>query len=71
MNAKTIAWLLQGEPWIEYRTRLDPLGQSESDPEVRAARKAMLADPKIKSLPRALRCETAEIPKRFSLCAPW
>jgi hypothetical protein len=50
MNAKTIDWLLQGEPWIEYRTRVDLLGQSESDPEVRAARKAMLADPKIKSL---------------------
>jgi hypothetical protein len=50
MNSKTIEWLLQGEPWIEYRTRVDLLGQSESDPEVRAARKAMLADPKIKSL---------------------
>src|SRR5512134_2645541 len=50
MNNKTIEWLLQGEPWIEYRTRVDLLGQSESDPEVRAARKGMLADPKIKSL---------------------
>ena len=50
MNTKTIEWLLQGEPWIEYRTRVDLLGQSESDPEVRAARKAMLANPKIKSL---------------------
>lgn len=50
MNNETIEWLLQGEPWIEYRTRVNLLGQSESDPEVRAARKAMLADPKIKSL---------------------
>ena len=50
MNTRTIEWLLQGEPWIEYRTRLDLLEQSESDPEVIAARKAMLADPKIKSL---------------------
>jgi len=50
MNAKTIEWLLQGEAWVEYRTRLDLLGQAESDPEVRAARKAMLADPKVKSL---------------------
>jgi hypothetical protein len=50
MNAKTIEWLLQGEPWVEYRTRLDLLEQPESDPQVSAARKAMLADPKIKSL---------------------
>ncbi len=50
MNNKTIEWLLQGEPWIEYRTRVELLEQSESDPQVRAARKAMLADPKIKSL---------------------
>ncbi|MGB8981298.1 MAG: hypothetical protein WCC12_05440 [Anaerolineales bacterium] len=50
MNQKTIEWLLQGEAWVEYRTRIDLLGQAESDPEVRAARKAMLADPKIKSL---------------------
>jgi hypothetical protein len=50
MNNKTIEWLLQGEPWIEYRTRVELLEQPESDPQVRAARKAMLADPKIKSL---------------------
>jgi hypothetical protein len=50
MNHKTIEWLLQGEPWVEYRTRLDLLEQPESDPEVIAARKAMLADLKIKSL---------------------
>jgi hypothetical protein len=50
MNAKTIDWLLQGEPWVEYRTRLDLLEQPESDPQVRAARKAMLADPKVRSL---------------------
>jgi hypothetical protein len=50
MNNRTIEWLLQGEPWVEYRTRLDLLEQSESDPEVIAARKAMLADPKIRSL---------------------
>ncbi len=50
MNPKTIEWLLQSEPWIEYRARVELLGQPESDPQVRAARKAMLADPKIKSL---------------------
>lgn len=50
MNLQTIEWLLQGEPWIEYRTRVDLLEQSESNPQVIAARKAMLADPKIKLL---------------------
>lgn len=51
MNNKTAEWLLrQGEPWIEYRTRVELLEQPESDPQVRAARKAMLADPKVKSL---------------------
>ena len=50
MNQKTIDWLLQGDPWIEYRTRLDLLNQAEKDPQVIAARKAMLADTKIQSL---------------------
>src|SRR5437763_675464 len=50
MKDKTIEWLLQGEAWIEYRTRLDLLGQNEEDKQVVAARKAMLADPKIQSM---------------------
>ena len=44
MNDKTLEWLLQGEAWIEYRTRLDLLNQTEKDPHVISARKAMLAD---------------------------
>ncbi len=47
---KLIDWLLQGPPWIQYRTRLDLLGQSESDLEVIAARRAMLAHPQIQIL---------------------
>lgn len=50
MNDKIIEWLLQGEAWTEYRTRVDLLEQAESDPQVKAARKRMLADPKIQSL---------------------
>jgi hypothetical protein len=50
MNSETIEWLLKGDAWIQYRTRVDLLGQADTDPQVRAARKAMLADPKIKSL---------------------
>jgi len=45
-----IEWLLDGEPWIEYRTRRDLLGQSEADSQVQAARKAMLADVRVRDL---------------------
>jgi hypothetical protein len=45
-----IDWLLDGEPWIEYRTRRDLLGQSEADSQVQAARKAMLADVRVRDL---------------------
>ena len=42
-------WLLAGPPWVKYRTRIDLLGQPENDPEVSAARVAMLTDPHVKS----------------------
>ncbi len=45
-----IDWLLDGEPWIEYRTRRDLLGESEDEPRVRAARLEMLDDPRIKRI---------------------
>lgn len=45
-----INWLLEGGGWIEYRTRLDLLGQDESDPDVQAARSTMLADPQVQGL---------------------
>ena len=46
-----IDWLLEtGDAWVQYRTRIDLLGQPETDPDVRAARAAMLADPRVKSL---------------------
>jgi hypothetical protein len=50
MNDKTVEWLLEGDAWIQYRTRVDLLEQAKSDPQVIAARKAMLADPKIQFL---------------------
>ena len=50
MNDNVIEWLLQGEPWVEYRTRLDLLEQSESDSPVISARGRMLSDPKVKAL---------------------
>jgi hypothetical protein len=45
-----IDWLLEGEPWIEYRTRLDLLGEPEDDPLVVSARRHMLAYPWVQNL---------------------
>jgi hypothetical protein len=51
MADKTIQWLLEcDEPWTRYRTRVDLLGQPETDSEVRAARAEMLAHPQVKQL---------------------
>jgi hypothetical protein len=50
MNEELITWLLDGDPWIEYRTRIDLLGQSENEPRVMDAYRAMLAHPKIQEL---------------------
>ncbi len=47
---KVIEWLLQGPPWIQFRTRLDLLGQSENDSEVVRTKQAMLANPQIKTV---------------------
>jgi len=49
MNAP-IDWLLEGEPWIEYRTRRDLLGQPEDDPKVMFARGRMLEAPPVRGL---------------------
>ena len=43
-------WLLQSQPWVEYRTRLDLLGQRASSSQARAAHQATLAHPQIQSL---------------------
>jgi hypothetical protein len=43
-------WLLAGEAFVEYRTRLDLLEQSEDQSEVRDAKRRMLEDPKIRQL---------------------
>ncbi len=45
-----IDWLLEGEPWVEYRTRLDLLGEPEDDPQVVSARGYMLAHPRVQNL---------------------
>jgi len=45
-----IDWLLEGPPWVQYRTRVDLLGQPEDHPQVLAARQAMLAHPQVQAL---------------------
>ncbi len=45
-----VDWLLEGDPWVQYHTRLDLLGQNESDPQVQSARRQMLVHPKVQNL---------------------
>ena len=45
-----IEWLLAGEPYIEYRTRCDLLGQSENTSQVVSARNRMLESQPVKNL---------------------
>ena len=45
-----IDWLLNGPPWVEYRARVELLGQPEDHPEVHHAREAMLAHPQVRRL---------------------
>lgn len=47
---KVIDWLLEGEPWVVYRTRVDLLGQPEDDPQVVTVRQALLDHPQIRAL---------------------
>ena len=51
MTDTTLDWLLDSdEPWTRYRTLLDLLDRPEDDPDVRAARAAMLAHPRVQTL---------------------
>lgn len=46
----SIDWLLAGEPWVAYRARLDLMGESETEPFVMKARKAMLDSSDVNSV---------------------
>lgn len=52
---KIIEWLLEGEPWVQYRTRIDLLGQQENQTEVALARKNMISHQKIQILLKDLK----------------
>ena len=45
-----ITWLLEGPPWVHYRTRIDLLSQQENEPEVQEARQAMVEHPQIRGI---------------------
>jgi hypothetical protein len=48
--ADAVEWLIGGEPFVEYRTRIDLLGQPESAPEVIDAKRRLGTDQKIQLL---------------------
>ncbi len=48
-------WLLAGDPWVAYRTRLDLLEEGKDSPAVQAARGQMLHHPLIRGLIDELR----------------
>lgn len=54
-------WLLDGEPFVEYRVRVDLLGQTENEPEVIDAKKRMMADQKIQLLLQELQNWPGEV----------
>lgn len=45
-----VDWLLEGDPFVQYNTRINLLGQTENHSEVIEAKKKMLEDQKIKNL---------------------
>ena len=45
-----IDWLLSSPPWVQYRARVDLLGQTERSKEVNAARQMMLDHPLVQVL---------------------
>jgi hypothetical protein len=49
-----VEWLLSGPAWVQYRTRLDLLGQQPTLPEMVAAREVMLAAGEVRALVKEL-----------------
>ncbi len=51
---RSISWLMDGPAYVRYRTRVDLLGQTESDAEVQRDRQGMLDQPDVRSLVNSL-----------------
>jgi len=45
-----IVWLLSGEPWTRYLTKVDLLGRDATDPDVLKDKRETIADPRIRGL---------------------
>jgi len=52
---KTIDWLLEGDSWVRYRTRLDLLRSPANDPMVQHDYNALISDPRIMQIIEELR----------------
>jgi hypothetical protein len=50
LNHNTINWLLEGEPWVRYRTLVDLLGKSENVNDVTKAKEQISHHPLIKKI---------------------
>ena len=59
-------WLLEGPPWVQYRTRVDLLGQAQDEVEVQVARRAMLEHPLVQGLLKDLSDWPGEVLKRHN-----
>jgi hypothetical protein len=46
----TLQWLLEGEPWVRYRTMVDILGKPVNNDEVLKTKAQILNDPKIQTI---------------------
>jgi hypothetical protein len=49
-----INWLLEGSAFIQYRTRIDLLGEGDLYPDVQSVRRAMLLQPEIREMVNSL-----------------
>lgn len=49
-------WLLAGPAWVQYRARVDLLGENEKDPQMVLARRGMIAGDGVQSLMADLAC---------------
>ena len=59
-------WLLEGPPWVQYRTLVDLLGQTQDEAEVHAARGAMLAHTLVRGLLKDLCDWPGDVLKRHN-----
>ncbi|MCK4426848.1 MAG: hypothetical protein KAW16_00030, partial [candidate division Zixibacteria bacterium] len=50
LNFDSTNWLLEGEPWVRYRTLVDLLDKNENEGEIICAKKEIFEHPLIKKI---------------------